>query len=148
MADEQRAISGAALLIRCQSQEVGFAENLNGTETISNQRVKAFGDIRGKEFVPADYMVEFRVAYFRIKELPLNRQKAWPRVDGQETTIRILQFPELTFEIVDQTDERVIERILRCRPKQRNFRCDAAGIFGEDAAWDAIETAPGDATVT
>lgn len=137
---QQQAISGAALIIRCEGAEVGYAENLSGTITITNSQPKAFGDIDRKEIVPVDRSAEFTLRFCRLKNLPLTDQKMWP-LGG---TLEVLAFPYLTFEIVDQTDGRVIHTIARCKPKNLTFNCDAAGLFQENGGWDSLLSQPSD----
>lgn len=137
MAVDRRAIGGPSARVIANGKEVGWAENVAGTEDITNSRVKVLGNIDAEELVPTDRRCDFTCGLVRIREEHATAMGIWPRGG----TVEVMSMPALVIEIVDD-DGNAIERILGCRAKSRRWGVDAAGIFTENCGWDAIRTEP------
>jgi len=140
MAIERRTIGGSTVRILANGVEIGWGTNLDGSEEIEVSDVRALGDVDVKELKIMRRSVTFSVSQIRIVQLPGSDQKIWP-VGG---TLDVVRFPAVTFEILDDDTNQVVERVFGCKPTRRNFRCDEGGLYTENMSWKAVRTEPGD----
>lgn len=137
---EKRSIAGSTVRILANSREVGWGTGLDGAEEYEIAESRALGDLDPKELKIVRRSVTFRVAQIRLVQLPGVDQGIWPIGN----TIQVVRFPPVTFEILDDDTEQVIERIFGCRPTRRNFRVDEGGLYTEDLSFKGLRTEPGD----
>lgn len=137
MGVDRRAIGGPSAKVYANGQEVGWAENVSGSEDISNRPVEVLGDIDAQELVPVRRRAEFSASLVRIREEHVTKMGIWPRGG----TVDVMRMPPLVFEVVDD-DGNPIERITGCRSKSRRWSVDAGGIYSENCSWDALRSEP------
>lgn len=137
MGVDRRAIGGPSARVLANGVEVGWAENVSGSEDITNRAVEVLGDIDPEEIVPVRRRAEFSAGLVRIREEHATKMGIWPKGG----TVDVMRMPPLVFEVVDD-DGNAIERILGCRSKSRRWSVDAGGIFSENCSWDAVRSEP------
>lgn len=137
MGVDRRAIGGPSYRLLCNGTEVGWAENVSGTEDITNRPVEVLNNIDPEELVPVRRRAEFSASFVRIRKEHVSKMGAWVRGN----TAEVMNMPPLVFEGVDD-DGNTIERIVGCRSKQRRWQVDAAGLYTEQCSWDAIRSEP------
>lgn len=137
---EKRSIAGSTVRVLANSREIGWGTGIDGSEELEIAEARALGDIDPKELKIVRRSVMFRIAQIRIVSLPGVDQGVWP-IGG---TLQVVRFPAVTFEVIDDDTEQVVERIYGCKPTRRNFRCDEGGLYTEDLNWKGLRAEPAD----
>ena len=132
-----KAFSGAAAKVYAETAkgrvEVGWATGISGNENIALQRVDVLGEIDSQEIEPVGRTVSFTCEFVRIKSAGLQEMGLAPRGD----TVAVLEFPELTFEIWDQVDDKVRIKLMGCKCESRGWRLDRQSVMTENASYQA-----------
>ena len=128
------AISGARARLLIDGREVGYATGVNASEDITNVRVNVLGEIDSQEIVPTSRTVSVNCNFVRILNSSLGDQGAW--VEGD--TDAVLQFPDLTIQILDRVSGSNIWAIKGARCQTRNWTVDSGGIMSTNVSFEAI----------
>lgn len=132
-----RAFAGARAKIFAATpngkKEIGWAQGINGQESIALVRIDVLGNIDSSEIEPVGRTVSFSCDLVRILDESLQEMGIWPRGE----TADVINFPDLTFEVYDHVADKVRWKIEGAKCESRSWRQDRTGVMTVNATWQA-----------
>ena len=135
-----QSIGGARALVYANGDLVGYARDIRGNVQLTQVPAETLGHADPREHVANGRNTSLSVGLIRIKLKSAMERGLMPESGGssQESTIRLLNFPELEFHIVDITDDTVLQKIRRCSPTGYDWSVDRGGLWQENCSYNAI----------
>lgn len=124
-----QVISGARAILKIGDVEIGYATGVQASEQIDYQPVEQLGEVDVVTYEPTARRITMSCSMLRI--LDLSQLKSLFPSSGQGTTADVLDFAEMTAEVIDKVKEGspVLYKFEGVKPTSRNFTLDRGGIM-------------------
>ena len=138
--EKGRIFTGARARFSINGVKVGYARNVNVSESIEQFPIEVLDNIEVEEHVPVAYRVTFTAGMFRIIGETLKSQ-GWLAKNGQNTSEHlenILVSGTMTATIEDTKTGAIFATIEQVKIQDHNWSLDSRGVVGEDVTFVAI----------
>jgi len=133
--------SGARARFKVDSNVIGFAGGVSGSESVDYEPVDVINLLEVREFVPVAYRATLNAQIFRVigqgvKSLglmPRNPEASGGGVSG------VLNSPDLECSVEDRITQNNIATFLGCRLQEHSFDITARGIVSENVTFVTIK---------
>jgi hypothetical protein len=132
--------TGARARLSVEGKTIGYASNVNGSESIEYFPVEVIDNIEVEEHVPIAYRVTFTASMFRIVGSTLKSNGLFPDngTSTEEHLTNILVSGELSAQLQDTVSKKIIAQFNQVKVASHNFSVNARGVVGEDVEFVAI----------
>lgn len=131
-----KSFTGAAAKVYAGGVLVAAVTGIEGTVTLTQERIKVMGDIRSAEIVPTDLTVSFTVRTFHQLNTTKARQALFP---SGRTTVDITNMPPLTVVVLDDVTERPVYKISGSKPTSLGFSIERnSSAATQNVSFEAI----------
>lgn len=132
--------TGARARFSVKGKIIGYATDVNGSESIVYQKVEVLDNIEAEEFVPVGYDVTLSARMLRLVGSTLKSNGLFPNtgVDTATHLENILISGEMDAQLEDTKSGKIISQITQVKIATRNFTVTARGLVGEDVDFVAI----------
>lgn len=129
-----RIYTGARARLSLAGKYIGYARNVNGSETIQYEPINVLDNIEVEEWVPVGYLVTLTFGMFRIIGATLKSEGLFPDtgIDPATHLENILNTGDITAQLEDTKTKKIISSITGVKISGHNFSVDARGVVGED----------------
>jgi hypothetical protein len=134
-----RIYTGARARLSVEGKIIGYARNVNGSESIEYTPIEVLDNVEVEEWVPTAYRVTLTAGMFRIVGDTLKSNGLFPNngTDTAEHLTNILATGELSAQLEDTKTGKIISQITGVKVASHNFTVDARGVVGEDVEFVA-----------
>jgi hypothetical protein len=140
MADKGRIFTGARARFSINGVKIGYARNVNVSESINYEAVEVLDNIEVEEYAPVSYTVTMTCSMFRIIGETLKSMGLFPS-NGSNTSdhlSNILVQGDLVATIEDSKTGKIFSTLEGVKIQSHNWTVDARGIVGEDCSFVII----------
>ena len=130
-----KSFGGARAKILVNGIEVGYATGVSGNEAIAQVPIEALGDAYVKEHELVGITVSLSADFVRMRQESLIQQGLWPTGDTDD----LLAFNDtpMTWDVYDQSTDKVVERIDGVVCESRGWRVDRGSVMMVNASFRA-----------
>ena len=125
----QPVVSGARAILKIKDQEIGYSTGVQASEQIDYQPVEQLGEVDVVTYEPTARRITMSCSLLRILDVS-QLTELFP-ASGQLTTPDVLNFAEMTAEVIDaqSTGTPTLYKFEGVKPTSRNFTLDRGGIM-------------------
>ena len=121
-------VSGARAILKIGDEEIGYATGVQASEQIDYQPVEQLGEVDVVTYEPTARRITMSCSLLRILDAT-QLTNLFP-ASGQGTTASVLDFSELTAEVIDNHGNgQTLYKFEGVKPTSRNFTLDRGGIM-------------------
>ena len=123
-----QVISGARAILKIDDVTIGYATGVQASEQIDYQPVEQLGEVDVVTYEPTARRITMSCSMLRILDSQL--KILFPN-SGQNTTADVLDFAEMTAEVIDNIKDGTptFYKFEGVKPTSRNFTLDRGGIM-------------------
>lgn len=139
-----RILTGARCRFSINGKKIGYARNVNYSESVQYEPIDVLDNIETEEHVPVGYSVTFSASMFRIVGSTLKSEGIFPSggANSEERLQNVLlQSGIMSATVEDTKTGKVICEIQQVRVQTQNWGIDARGVVGTDVEFVAIRIA-------
>lgn len=130
--------SGARALFAINNQPVAYAGGVSGSESIDYEPVDVLDLLEVKEFVPVAYRATLSAQIFRVIGQSLKALNIFPAPTQADGGLSILTSGDLTCQIQDRLDNKIMAQFQNCKCSEHSFDVTARGITSENVTFVTI----------
>ena len=124
----KKVVSGARAILKIGDIEIGYATGVQASEQIDYQPVEQLGEVDVITYEPTARRITMSASMLRI--LSESQLVQLFPASGQNTTADVLDFLEMTAEVIDNTPNGTVQyKFEGVKPTSRNFTLDRGGIM-------------------
>ena len=139
-----RILTGARCRFSVNGKTIGYARNVNFSESIQYEPIDVLDNIETEEHVPVGYSVTMSASMFRIVGATLKSEGLFP-VGGANAEERLqnvlLQSGIMNATVEDTKSGKTITEVQQVKVQTHNWGIDARGVVGTDVEFVAIRIA-------
>lgn len=136
-----RILTGARCRFSVNGKVIGYARNVNISESLQYEPIETLDNLEVEEHVPVGYAVTMSASMFRLVGSTLKSEGLFPSNGANaEEHLRnvLLQSGIMAATVEDTKTGKVISEVSNVRVTTHNWGIDARGVVGEDVEFVAI----------
>ena len=140
MADKGRIFTGARARFSINGVKIGYARNVNVSESINYEAIEVLDNIEVEEYAPVSYTVTMTCSMFRIIGETLKSMGLFPSngSNSSDHLSNILVSGDLVATIEDSKTGKIFATLEQVKIQSHNWTVDARGVVGEDVTFVCI----------